>query len=73
MRARSLDRMSDHQYLTAVKAASARGWRRVEPMPLGRPEQPARFEHLLAAPTARRAATALPADILDALLAATDA
>ena len=73
MRARALDRMSDHQYLTAVKAASARGWRRIEPVPLGRPEQPARFQHLLATPDARRAATALPADILDALLTATDA
>lgn len=47
MRARALDRMSDNQYLTAVKAASARGWRRVEPVPLGRPEEPTRFQQLL--------------------------
>jgi hypothetical protein len=72
MRARALDRMSDNQYLTAVKAASARGWRRVEPVPLGRPEEPTRLQHLLATPAARRAAAALPADILDALLAATE-
>lgn len=40
MRARRLGRMSDATYLTAVKAASARGWRRREPVPLGPPEQP---------------------------------
>jgi Zn-dependent peptidase ImmA (M78 family)/transcriptional regulator with XRE-family HTH domain len=73
MRARALGRMSDNQYLTAVKAASARGWRRIEPVPLGRPEQPAQFARLLATPTARLAVAALPPDILDALLVATDA
>jgi Zn-dependent peptidase ImmA (M78 family)/transcriptional regulator with XRE-family HTH domain len=72
MRARALGRMSEGQYLTAVKAASARGWRRIEPVPLGRPEQPAQFTRLLTMPEAQRAAAALPADILDALLAATD-
>jgi Zn-dependent peptidase ImmA (M78 family)/transcriptional regulator with XRE-family HTH domain len=72
MRARALGRMSDNQYLTAVKAASARGWRRIEPVPLGRPEEPVQFARLLATPTARRAAAALPADILDALLIATE-
>ena len=40
MRARTLGRMSENNYLTAIKAASARGWRRVEPVPLGRPEHP---------------------------------
>ncbi|OBY33201.1 hypothetical protein ACT18_02590 [Mycolicibacter kumamotonensis] len=40
MRAKRLGRMSDATYLTAVKAASARGWRRQEPVPLGPPEQP---------------------------------
>lgn len=40
MRAKRLGRMSDATYLTAVKAASARGWRRLEPVPLGPPEQP---------------------------------
>ena len=47
MRARTLGRMSENNYLTAVKAASARGWRRVEPVPLGKPEQPTRFSRLL--------------------------
>lgn len=40
MRAKTLGRMSEGTYLTAVKAASARGWRRREPVPLGPPEQP---------------------------------
>lgn len=40
MRAKRLGRMSEATYLTAVKAASARGWRRREPVPLGPPEQP---------------------------------
>jgi Zn-dependent peptidase ImmA (M78 family)/transcriptional regulator with XRE-family HTH domain len=73
MRARALGRMSENQYLTAVKAASARGWRRVEPVPLGRPEQPAQFVRLLTTPIAQRAAAALPEDILNALLTATEA
>jgi hypothetical protein len=73
MRARNLGRMSESQYLTAIKAASARGWRRVEPVPLGRPEQPTHFLRLLSTPTAWHAAAALPEDILDALLVAADA
>lgn len=73
MRARALGRMSESQYLTAVKATSARGWRRTEPVPLGKPEQPAQFARLLTTPAAQRVATALPADILRALLSATEA
>ncbi len=72
MRARALHRMSESQYLTAVKAASARGWRRVEPVPLGQPEEPSRFARLLTAPCAREAAAVLPADILSALVTATE-
>jgi Zn-dependent peptidase ImmA (M78 family)/transcriptional regulator with XRE-family HTH domain len=71
MRARTLGRMTDSQYLTAVKAASARGWRRVEPVPLGRPEQPAQFACLLTSPRAQRVGDELPTDIIDALLRAT--
>jgi hypothetical protein len=48
MRARTLGRMSESNYLTAVKAAHARGWRRVEPVPLGKPEHPACLKQLLA-------------------------
>lgn len=71
MRARTLGRMSEGQYLTAVKAASARGWRRIEPVPLGKPEQPTRFPHLLTTQVAQQATAALPRDILESLLAAT--
>jgi Zn-dependent peptidase ImmA (M78 family) len=71
MRARMLGTMSENTYLTAIKAASVRGWRRVEPVPLGPPEQPAQLSRLLAIPSAQRMASALPSDILDALLAAT--
>jgi hypothetical protein len=35
MRAGTLQVMSESTYLTAIKAASARGWRRIEPVPLG--------------------------------------
>jgi len=40
MRAKTLGRMSPATYLGAVKETSARGWRRVEPIPLGDCEQP---------------------------------
>jgi Zn-dependent peptidase ImmA (M78 family)/DNA-binding XRE family transcriptional regulator len=72
LRARALGRMPQSQYLAAVKAASARGWNRVEPLTLGRPEQPARFPRLLRTPAVQAAAAALPQDILDALLTATE-
>jgi Zn-dependent peptidase ImmA (M78 family)/transcriptional regulator with XRE-family HTH domain len=71
MRARTLERMSPNNYLTAVKAASARGWRRVEPVPLGKPEQPTCLKHLLRTPTGREALASLPDHIVDALLDAT--
>jgi Zn-dependent peptidase ImmA (M78 family)/transcriptional regulator with XRE-family HTH domain len=72
MRARSLGQMSEIQYLTAIKSASARGWRRVEPVPLGWTEQPTGYTRLLRTP-AVQATTALPRDILDSLLVATEA
>lgn len=71
MRARTLGRMSENNYLTAVKAASARGWRRVEPVPLGRPEQPTCLKHLLATPAGRQSLELLPHDVVDALVTAT--
>lgn len=46
-RAKDLNRMQDPVYLTAVKAASARGWRRAEPVPLGDPELPCRTHRLI--------------------------
>lgn len=38
MRAKTLGKMSEASYLSAMKAVSARGWRRTEPVPLGPPE-----------------------------------
>jgi Zn-dependent peptidase ImmA (M78 family) len=71
MRARTLGRMSPNNYLTAVKAASARGWRRVEPVPLGKPEHPTCLKHILATPAGRQSLRLLPDDIVNALLVAT--
>jgi Zn-dependent peptidase ImmA (M78 family)/transcriptional regulator with XRE-family HTH domain len=71
MRARTLGRMSENNYLTAVKAASARGWRRIEPVPLGRPEHPTCLTHLLATPAGRQSLELLPHDVVGALVTAT--
>jgi len=71
MRARTLGRMSENNYLTAVKAASARGWRRVEPVPLGTPEHPTCLKQLLAMPAGRKSLALLPNDIIDAPVTAT--
>ncbi|HEX3960933.1 MAG TPA: IS701 family transposase [Trebonia sp.] len=71
MRARTLGCMSENNYLTAVKAASARGWRRVEPVPLGKPEQPTCLGHLLATQAGRQSLDVLPHDVVDALITAT--
>lgn len=67
MRARVLGRLSESAYLTAVKAAAARGWRRVEPIPIGRPEQPklvTAWLDSLGRPALQRA---LPGWVLDAI------
>jgi Zn-dependent peptidase ImmA (M78 family)/transcriptional regulator with XRE-family HTH domain len=71
MRARTLKRMSESTYLTAIKAASARGWRRVEPVPLGPPEQPARLLQFVHSPAANTAREFLPAKLIEAIMAAT--
>lgn len=47
MRAKDLGVMSASSYTTAMKGLSARGWRRSEPIPLGRPEGPTVTTHLL--------------------------
>lgn len=69
MRAKTLGRMSESTYLTAIKAASARGWRRVEPVPLGRPEQPGQLQALLASSAAQPTVDRLPPDVVAALKA----
>lgn len=62
MRARRLGCMSEGTYLTAIKAASARGWRRVEPVSLGTPERPSLLATLLQSQSAEM--SPLPEDIL---------
>jgi Zn-dependent peptidase ImmA (M78 family) len=72
MRARELERMSPSTYLSAVKSISMRGWRRLEPVPLGEPERPqlfpARVEQLRSA-----GPIPLPARVVEALAAASAA
>jgi hypothetical protein len=70
MRAKTLGRMSEGAYLTAVKAASARGWRRVEPVPLGDPESAGVFARLLRGPSGQDLRRSLPGDVLDSIAVA---
>jgi Zn-dependent peptidase ImmA (M78 family) len=68
MRAKNLERMSDAAYLTGVKAISARGWRRLEPVPLGAPEAPAHLRRLATMDSRLRGA--LPQEVVQAVLGA---
>jgi Zn-dependent peptidase ImmA (M78 family) len=70
MRARSLGRMTESAYVSAVKAASAMGWRRLEPVPLGEPEQPQMLRRLLRSAESLAARSYLPGQVLDELEAA---
>jgi Zn-dependent peptidase ImmA (M78 family)/DNA-binding XRE family transcriptional regulator len=70
MRARRLGRMSETAYINAVKAASARGWRRTEPVPLGAPERPTSLACVLRTGPGQDAMRAQPATIVEALIAA---
>lgn len=67
MRAKTLDRMSPSNYLSAMKVVSLRGWRRVEPVPLGKPEFPVLFERRVAMIDECQSRSVLPADIVRAL------
>lgn len=67
MRARTLGRMNERTYLTAIKTVSARGWRRREPVPLGAPEQPNLLTNFLSTPEGRQARTDLPASVVDSI------
>jgi Zn-dependent peptidase ImmA (M78 family) len=71
MRARTLGRMRESTYLTAIKAASARGWRRLEPVPLGPPEQPTYMLKFLGSPASQAARAYLPESIVNDIAAAT--
>lgn len=70
-RARDLGRMTPAAYLTAVKAASARGWRRVEPVPLGSPESPQFVADFLRSQDGLQTREFLPADVLMEIVHAT--
>ncbi|MBF4162578.1 helix-turn-helix domain-containing protein [Nocardioides acrostichi] len=65
LRARTLERMPPAAYTTAMKGLSARGWRRIEPVPLGPPESPTKTRNLLR--TAQRESTWFPQALLPAL------
>ncbi|QKV78165.1 ImmA/IrrE family metallo-endopeptidase [Amycolatopsis sp. Hca4] len=47
VRAKTLGVMSEHVYTQAWKALSARGWRKIEPGPLGNPEVPVLLQRAL--------------------------
>ena len=72
MRARTLGRMSERTYLTAVKTLSARGWRRREPVPLGAPEQPDLLMRFLSTAEGRQARSYLPGSVVDSIVIAND-
>jgi Zn-dependent peptidase ImmA (M78 family) len=67
MRARVLGRMSEGDYITAIKAASARGWKRIEPVPLGRPEQPKLLQALVGGVGRHDCRDLLPKKVVQAL------
>jgi len=73
LRARTLGRMTEGTYLSAIKTASARGWRRIEPVPLGQPEQPTRLLAYLASPDSTAARAVLPPQILERIQTASTA
>ena len=73
MRARTLKRMTEGTYLSAIKTASARGWRRIEPVPLGQPEQPTKLLSFLASPDSTATRAVLPSQILESIQTASTA
>jgi Zn-dependent peptidase ImmA (M78 family) len=73
MRARTLGRMNEATYLTAVKAASARGWRRVEPVPLGDPEEPHELLAYIRSTASKPVRDKLPTHIIADIAASTAA
>jgi Zn-dependent peptidase ImmA (M78 family)/transcriptional regulator with XRE-family HTH domain len=73
LRARTLGRMSESTYLTAIKTASARGWRRLEPVPLGALEQPRHLLNFLASPASGPARHHLPGRIVTSIATAATA
>ena len=73
MRAKTLGKMDDRSYLTAVKTISARGWRRVEPIPLGQPEHPSELLNFLDSSASADARALLPNDLVEKIYSASTA
>jgi hypothetical protein len=61
--------MNDAAYLSAVKDASAGGWRRREPIQLAT-EQPRTLARLLSLPAAEETRASLPTSVVESLVAA---
>jgi Zn-dependent peptidase ImmA (M78 family)/DNA-binding XRE family transcriptional regulator len=70
MRAKTLGSMTEASYVTAVKALSARGWRRIEPVPLGPPEHPTRLKQIIGTSNRNGICTALPCHVVTAIAGA---
>ncbi len=60
--------MTDASYITAVKALSARGWRRREPIPIG-PREP-RLRQIVGVTGGNGVSKAMPRHIVDAIAGA---
>ena len=67
LRAKTLGKMPESTYLGAVKMMSARGWRKREPVPLGRPEEPNLLRQLLQEEGMDSIRRALPMHLVDLL------
>jgi len=68
-RAKNLGRMTNASYFTAVKALSARGWRRQEPIPIA-PREPRRLLQIVGANGGDGVSKAMPRHIVDAIAGA---
>jgi hypothetical protein len=59
--------MTEADYVGAMKAMSARGWRRIEPVPLGPPEQPTLLHSLIRRRMENDCRALLPKKVIHAL------
>ena len=71
-RARTLERIRDDQYISAIKTASARGWRRLEPVPLGQPEQPQLIGKIFEQSIESDVSSGLPVALIHSIAVATN-
>jgi Zn-dependent peptidase ImmA (M78 family)/transcriptional regulator with XRE-family HTH domain len=71
-RARTLERITESQYVSAIKTASARGWRRFEPVSLGQPERPQMLSKIIASDKEGSASSGLPTELIYSIAAATN-